>query len=163
MKKLFLPLALIFFQFSFNALGWTSWPLFNGPLALVVMFAFFHSLDMRDTVFMAALCGACMDFFSLDVFGLSALIFVGIALAVSFATRFINRHNGFFVFPVIFIAVLLDSYFTVWAKGFFADASGDWLSALFFTRSFVQAVGTTALAVPLYLFSSRCGLRLSES
>jgi rod shape-determining protein MreD len=162
MNKLLLPLALIALQFFFSALGWFSWSLFDGPLALVVMFAFFHSLDTRNAVFYAVLCGLCRDLFSLDVFGLSALTYVVIVFMVLFTTRFINRHNGFFVFPVIFIASLSAPYLGAVMKAFFAETAVSSSAGIFFSRSLLQAVGTTALALPLYLLSKPCGLGLTE-
>ena len=163
MNKLFLPVILIALQFFFNSLGWFSWSVFDGPLALVVMFTFFHNLDTRDTILYAVVCGLYRDLYSLDVFGLFTFSYILVAFFVSFVTRFINRHNGIFVFPVLFAVSVLHPYLAAAIKAFFAESAVPSMSGLFFVRSLLQAVGTTALAVPLYLLSRPCGLELTES
>ena len=163
MNKLFLPIALLFFQFFLNALGGSAWLLFDGPLALVVIYAFFHRFDTRDIVLYAVFCGLCRDIFSMDVFGLSAFAYGTIAFLVSLATRFINRHNDAFVFPVVFISAWLCPYVAVVLKALFAETAVSPFSGVFFVRGFLGAVGTTVLAVLLYHFWRLCGLGSTES
>lgn len=163
MNKLFLPLVLLVFESFLNALGFFSWSLLDGPLALVVMFTFSHSLDMRHFLFYAAWCGLCRDLFGLDVFGVMTLSYIAIAFLIALATRFINRQNGFFVFPMVLVAAWLHPSLAVWVKTFFAEMAAAPFSGWFFIRCFIQAVGTTVLAIPLYFFSRSCGWELTES
>ena len=156
-------MMLIALQFFLSSLGWFSWSVFDGPLALVVMFTFFHNLDTRDSILYAVVCGLCRDLYSLDVFGLFAFSYIVVAFCVSFVTRFINRHNGVFVFPMVFVVSVFHPYLAAVIKSFFAESAVPSMSGLFFVRSLLQAVGTTALAVPLYLLSRPCGLELTES
>ena len=163
MNKLFLPLICLVFESSLSALGFVTWSFLDGPLALVVMFTFAHSLDTRSFILYAAWCGLCRDLFGLDVFGVMTLSYIAIAFLISIATRFINRQNGFFVFPMVFVAAWLHPFLAVWVKAFFAETAVSPSSGWFFVRSFVQAVGTTVLAIPLYFLSRSCGWELTES
>lgn len=162
MDKFILAICLLFLKFAFVSLLSLPGPVFDPLLALVVIYTFFHTLDIREFVLYALFCGFCRDIFSLDVFGIYMLSYLISAFGVALASRIIYRQNGLLVFPLVFIAAFLNSQIIFLLRFFVLHIGTLHLSGGFGLRCLVESIGTTLFAYPVYLFSKRCALGLTE-
>lgn len=156
MNRFLLPFIFIFLKFILAQLFNISWFLFDPLLALVVFYTFFHSLDIKDYCGYAVYCGLCADIFSLDVFGIHILSYLGCAFIVAALSVMMYRENRFFVFPVVFLGVFLTNLFSFILKLFIFNAAQFQDLQWFLVSSFSQALGTVIFAFPLYKFSKKC-------
>lgn len=157
------PFLLLAVQVIVDQLTGASVSFFDPLLAAVVLYAYFHSYDVRDNVLFAALCGLLKDVLGLDVFGLYAVTFVLVSLGVVYGTRFLNRQQDVFVFPLVFLAVTAQRLGVGMGRLVFFDAGPRGSVVAFFLRVGLTAAGTVAVAYALYRFSRRCDLGLTES
>ncbi len=156
MDKFLFALLLVFFKFAFVHVVSFPWSLFDPLLAIVVIYTFFHSLDMRHYLVYALFCGFLRDVFGLDVFGISMLSYLACAFGVAVASRIIYRQNWVFVFPMVFFGVFLNNQLIFLLRVLLLPASHMNFSGWFFIRSLVESIGTVLLSYPLYIFSKRC-------
>jgi|GEM_PF-888093 len=164
LKNRFLwPLLLIALQLVVDQLSGASVSFFDPLLAAVVLYAYFHAYDVRDNVLFAAFCGLVKDVLGLDVFGLYTATFILLSLAVVYGTRFLNRQQDVFVFPIVFLAVFAQRLGVGLGRLVFCDAGPGGSVVVFFLRVGLTAAGTVAAAYGLYRFSRRCDLGLTES
>ena len=70
MRRFLIVPLLVLLKFTFFSFFGSFWFLFDPLLALVVIYTFFHSMDMRDYLSYALFCGLWQDIFSLDLFGI---------------------------------------------------------------------------------------------
>ena len=156
MNKFFLPPILILAELMLVQVFNLHLSLFNSLLLLVVLFTFFHSLDIRDFVLFSLYCGFLRDIFSLDFFGMNALSYVLCAFCVSAVSNIIYRHNWVLVFPLVFAAVFLNSQVIQLLKLLLFGISYQPTSIIFVLKVFAEAIGTSLLVYPLYQFFKRC-------
>jgi rod shape-determining protein MreD len=156
MAKFLIVPFLVLLKLAFSSFFSSFWLLFDTSLALVVVYTFFHSMDPRDYVFYALFCGLWQDIFSSDVFGIHMLSYLGCAFGVAVASRIIYRHNQIFIFPMVFIAALLNNQLIFSLKSLLPGAAPFSFSGWFLLRTFLEASGSAAVAYPLYLFLQKC-------
>ncbi|MGE5280374.1 MAG: hypothetical protein ACM3L6_06500 [Deltaproteobacteria bacterium] len=157
------PLWLLAVQIVVDELSGVSASFFDPLVAAIVLYAYFHSYDVRDNIVFAALCGLAKDLLGLDVFGLYTATFVLLALGVLTATRFLNRQQDVFAFPLAALAVFLHRSVVGMGRLFFFDAGPRGSVGAFFLRAGLTAAGTAAFAYALYRLSRKCELGLTES
>ncbi len=157
------PFLLLAAQVVVDQLTGASVSFFDPLLAAVVLYAYFHNYDVRDNILFAALCGLVKDTLGLDVFGLHAVTFVLVSLGAVYGTRFLNRQQDIFVFPIVFLAVTAQRLGVGMGRLVFFDAGPRGSVVAFFLRVGLTAVGTVAAAFVLYRLSRRCDLGLTES
>jgi rod shape-determining protein MreD len=150
-----MALVLVFFKFSLGSLFSLPLVFFDPLLALVLIYTFFHSMDVKYFIGYALFCGLLSDCFSLMGFGSYLCSYALCAWGTSLATRFIYRQNWIFVFPLVFIFSFLNSHFLFLLSRFFPGSVTFPYSGLFFLRALIESIGTTCVAYPLYLFSKR--------
>ncbi len=164
LKNRFLwPFFLLAAQVVVDQLTGASVSFFDPLLAAVVLYAYFHNYDVRDNVLFAALCGVVKDVLGLDVFGLYAVSFVLVSLGVVYGTRFLNRQQDIFVFPIVFLAVFVQRLGVGMGRLVFFDAGPRGSVVAFFLRVGLTAAGTLVAAFALYRLSRQCDLGLTES
>jgi rod shape-determining protein MreD len=123
LKNRFLwPFLLLAAQLVVDQLSGAPFSFFDPLLAAVVLYAYFHSYDVRDNILFAALCGLVKDMVGLDVFGLNVLSFALVSLGVVYGARFLNRQQDVFVFPVVFLAVVIQRFGIGLGRFVFSDA-----------------------------------------
>ncbi|MFH0876595.1 MAG: hypothetical protein V1863_00020 [Candidatus Omnitrophota bacterium] len=154
MNKFLLAPLLIFFEFSAAALFSVPWQVADTLLACVVLFAFFHSFEVRQNILFAFWCGFVRIVFGLQDFAFLMPAYILCGLAVMMLARFLYRFNWFFVFPIVFSASLLIGILLVFLK-ITIDPSLS-LGILVFARAGLLALGTTAAAYLLYLLAKKC-------
>ena len=156
MRRFLIVPLLVLLKFTFFSFFGSFWFLFDPLLALVVIYTFFHSMDMRDYLSYALFCGLWQDIFSLDLFGIHMFSYLVCGFSVAVASRIIYRHNQIFIFPMVFAAVLLNNSLIFFLKILLPGAIPASFSGLFLWRCFLEAAGTTMLAYPFYLFLQKC-------
>jgi rod shape-determining protein MreD len=160
MNKFLLATILVFVKFIFEAIFGFQWQVFDPLLVVVVVFTFFHSFDTLDYLGYAIFCGLLKDIFSSDIFGIYTLTYLAATFIVVAISRLLYRHNWFFVFPVVFIAVFL-TYPTVFIlKATVLKSTTGPYSAFLFLRSLVESFASVVWAYPIYIFSKRCACEL---
>jgi len=164
LKNRFLwPFLLLATQLLVDQMTGAPVSFFDPLLAAVVLYAYFHSYEVRDSVLFAGLCGAVKDVLGLDVFGLHAVTFVLVALGVVYGMRFLNRQQDVFVFPLVFLAVLIQRLGVGMGRLLLFDAGPRGSVVAFMLRVGLTAAGSVAAAYGLYRLSRRCDLGLTES
>jgi rod shape-determining protein MreD len=156
MRRFLIVPLLVLLKFAFFSFFGFSWLLFDPLLALVVIYTFFHSMDMREYLPYALFCGLGQDIFSLDLFGVHMLSYLAASFCVAVASRIIYRHNQIFIFPMVFAAVLLNNSLIFFLKILLPGAMPPVFSGLFLFRCFLEAAGTTLLVYLLYPFLQKC-------
>ncbi len=132
-------------------------PVFEPVLAIALFYTFFHSFDTKRWLVYAFYCGFLQDIFSLDVFGLYIFSFILACLSASLLSRVVYRQNWFFVFPVVFVGVMVSYVIVLVSKIFFVPYALSFSQVLRLLSGFIlESVLSTLLVYPLYLFSKRC-------
>jgi cell shape-determining protein MreD len=157
------PFFLLGLQVVIDQLTGTPASFFDPLLAAVVLYAYFHSYDVRDNIVFAALCGLVKDLMGLDVFGLYAVTFPLVSFGVMTGTRFLNRQQDIFVFPLTALAVFVHRFAVGMGRLFFFDAGPRGSIMAFLLRIGLTAAGTAVFAYALYRLSRLCDLGLTES
>lgn len=156
MNRFLLPLIFIFLKFILVQLFSLSWFLFDPLLVLVVFYTFFHSLDVKDYFGYAVYCGVCADIFSLDIFGIHILSYLGCAFTVAALSVLIYRENRYFVYPMVFLGVFITNLFSFVFKLLIFNTVQFHDIRWFLIVSFLQALGTVIFALPFYKISKKC-------
>lgn len=156
MNIFLLPLVFIILKFILIQLFNLSSFSFDPLLLLVVFYTFFHSLDFKNYCGYAVYCGFCADIFSLDIFGIHILSYLGCAFVIASLSIVIYRENRYFVYPVLFLSVFLVNLFSFALKLFVFKAVRLHDMGLFLIVSFIQAFITVIFAFPFYKFSRKC-------
>jgi len=162
-NRFFWPFLLLTVQVTADQLIGASVTFFDPLLAAVVLYAYFHNYEVRDSILFAGLCGLAKDFLGLDVFGLYTVTFVLVSFGVVGATRFLNRQEDVFVFPLVVLAVFVQRFGVSMGRLFLYDAGPRGSVVAFFLRVALTAAGTAAVAFALYRLSRTCDLGLTES
>ena len=162
MEKFLLPLLLLFSKFILVNFFSLPWSFFDPLIACVIIYTFFHNLDTKAFILYALFCGLLREFFSLDVFGIYLLAYLGCSLSVAFLARLVDRHNWMLIFPVVFFGNVLANLVVFLLRPLLDSTVSVGPTGLFFARSLLEALGTTLIVYPLYLFSKKCGLKLTE-
>jgi len=164
LKNRFLwPFLLLAAQLVVDQLSGAPFSFFDPLLAAVVLYAYFHSYDVCDNIFFAALCGLVKDMVGLDVFGLNVLSFALVSLGVVYGTRFLNRQQDVFVFPIVFLAVVIQRFGIGLGRFVFFDAGPAGPVVALLAPVSLTAAGTAVAAFVLYRLSRLCDLGLTES
>lgn len=160
MNKFLLPPLLVFLEFIFTSIYSLPWSLFDSLLTLVIIYTFFHSLDMKDFVVFALFCGFLRDIFSLDIFGVYMFSYLISSFCVSLVSVMLNRDNWFFIFPLVFLGTFLNNHIILISKFLFFGSPYQLQANWFFIRNLTEAGVNTLLAYPFYLFSKKCALEV---
>jgi rod shape-determining protein MreD len=160
MDMILLTFVLLFLKFAFTNFFSLPFSFFDPLLCIVIIYTFFHSLDFFAFAALAIFCGILRDVFSLDVFGVYFFSFMLCTLAVVFVARLVNRDNWLIVLPIVFLCVLFNNFLAMFLKPLLGSFSSEGISGWFLIRNFIEALGTTALAYCLIIFSKKCDLKL---
>lgn len=156
MNIFLLPVIFIVLKFILVQLFNLSFFPFDPLIVLIVFYTFFHSLDVKDYCGYAVYCGLCADIFSLDIFGVHILSYLGCVFVVASLSILIYRENRYFVYPAVFLSVFLTNIFSFLLKLFIFNTVRFYDIGLFLVVSFVQASGLVIFAIPFYKFSKKC-------
>lgn len=146
-KYLLVPFLVVLEYFVHRFLG--GWLLFDPLLVLALVYAVLHYLEMRPVVIFALWCGFWQDLTSLGPFSIFMISYGLSALVVAYLTRLMDRHNRVLIFPLVFVGQILNNHAAFFLNLFLSGTLP--YSILFFGRTFLEAVGTTCLAYPVYL------------
>ncbi len=160
MNIFLLPVILIVLKLFLVRLFNLSFFPFDPLLLLVVFYSFFHNLDIKNYCGYAIYCGLCADIFSLDIFGIHIISYLGCVFIIASLSILIYRENRYFVYPMVFLSVFLVNLLSFVLKLFIFNTVQLCDSGWFLAVSFLQASVTVIFAFPFYKFSKRCVIEL---
>ncbi len=157
MNKYFLALIFLFFKFVFLQIFSFPYPIFDPLICLALVYAFFHSLEIKSWAFYTLFCAVLRDVFSLDVFGIYIFSFLFSCMVVSVLARLLYRDNWLLVFPAVFTGVFLHMHAILFLKTVLFSES-IWISnyGLFFCRAMSESIFTAVVVYPVYLIGKKC-------